>query len=234
MLVRNPRMFPALAVLACFLSVEAAAQTTLPRVRATLVTLDGGMITCNGSICVDALRSIETMIMMEGEFAQVEQEDVKVDKQKFCAYLKMAQPPGCSLTSPPSAPGYDPGFMGNGCGDGSFASWIANEVVSNGVWGYEGNLDHPLPGVSFNAACQVHDYCYAAGGVKDSCDHQFGTALQGVCAGTIETYQTSCYTLSSIYKKSVSLLGSSAYNGAQADLACAAWAYDMEANECED
>lgn len=234
MLVRTTRMFQGLTVLACFLSVEAAAQTTLPRVKATVVTLDGGMITCHGSICVDALRSIETMILMEREFAQVEEEDAKVDKQKFCAYLKMAQPPGCSLGSPPSAPGYDPYYVGNGCGDGSFASWIANEVVSNGVWGYEGNLDHPLPGVSFNAACQVHDYCYSAGGVKDNCDQQFGTALQDVCAGSNATYQDSCYTLSSIYGKSVDLLGNGAYNGAQADLACAAWAYDMEVNGCED
>lgn len=232
MLAGHRKMFCAVAALACFSSFAATAQTTLPRVTATGTRTDGVEIRCFGVICADTLRSVETMILMEREFAQLEDE-VRVDKQQFCANLKMAQPPGCSMTNPPSAPGYDPGYIGNGCGDGSFASWIANEAVKNGVWGYNGNLDHPLPGVSFYPACQAHDYCYAAGKEKGMCDQAFGSSLQGVCAAANSSYQPSCGTLSSIYKTAVSTFGQGAYNVSQADLACAAWAYDMEANECD-
>lgn len=233
MLSDNRRMFQAVAALACFSTFAATAQTTLPRVIATGTRTDGVDIRCFGGICADTLRSVETMIMMAGEFEQLDGE-VQVDKRQFCANLKTARPPGCSMIAPPSAPGYDPAYVGNGCGDGSFASHIANELVSHVVWGYSGSLDHPLPGVSFYSACQVHDYCYASGTTRSTCDERFGNSLQGVCSAANVSYQNSCNTLSRIYNGAVFLVGQRPYNAAQADLACAAWAYDMEANECDE
>lgn len=233
MLSDNRRMFQAVAALACFSTFAATAQTTLPRVIATGTRTDGVDIRCFGGICADTLRSVEMMIMMAGEFEQLDGE-VQVDKRQFCANLKTARPPGCSMIAPPSAPGYDPAYVGNGCGDGSFKSYIANELVSHVVWGYSGNLDHPLPGVSFYSACQVHDYCYASGRPRDTCDQGFGASLLRICEGANASHQSSCSTLSSIYRKAVGAFGQGPYNASQADLACAAWAYDMEANECEE
>lgn len=220
-----------LLCLLALVSGNAASQTTMPPVEVvgTAPTHQGIELRCHSASCMGIIHSLQHM---EGMYREILPDDgIPIDKNLFCQNLRQGRPPGCSYSNPPSVPGFDPGWMGNGCGDGSFASAIASELVSKSINGYNGNLDHPLPGVSFFGACQVHDYCYASGSSKHRCDQDFNAHMGNACQSS-GSYMSSCHLLAGAYGKAVETFGQSAYNTAQGERACAAWAYDMRANQC--
>lgn len=208
--------------------------TDLPAVvvKGTAITTEGLLIACYTDTCNDLI-PLSTAIV-SGEMAEITNVGSGVvDKEKFCKNLAGNQPPGCSASSPPSVPGFDPSWVGNGCGDGSFAIILADAVVGHAIPGYSGDLDHPLPGISFYAACQRHDMCYGSmGSSKTTCDNDFKSALSYVCSSN-SNYGFSCSLLTSIYYNAVKYLGSSNFNAAQGEVACASWALEMEVNQCK-
>lgn len=238
---RSNRKFKrAVAALVFFVSFGAFAQTTLPtiEVTATAPAQDGGIIKCTGGPCTGALNQqvLQSFLQWQRMYDSIPPDDLAISRDQFCRKLEAAQPPGCSLSSPPSVPGFDPNWMGNGCGSGSLGSAFANAVIESAASlnGYEGNLDYPLPGIGFFPACQGHDRCYGSGEVKGTCDFAFENSLEGICATSNQTYRSTCDTLTSLYTTAVEDFGSNPYNAAQADLTCASWAHDMKENGCDE
>lgn len=208
--------------------------TDLPpvEVKGTAITTEGLLLACFTDTCNDLI-PLSTEIV-SGEMSEITNVGSgAVDKEKFCKNLAGNQPPGCTASSPPSVPGFDPSWVGNGCGDGSFALIFADSVVGHVIPGYTGDLDHPLPGISFYAACQHHDMCYGSmGSDKTVCDSDFKAALSNTCSSS-SNYGFSCGVLTSLYYYAVRYLGSSNFNAAQGEMACAAWALEMEVNQCK-
>ena len=157
----------------------------------------------------------------------------EIDRAVFCAALTSARPSNCSASTPPSTPLFDPNWQGNGCGTDSFLTPLLQSVAGVNVDDYTGDLNNPLPGVSFVGACNTHDRCYGLGGSLASCDTQFANDLQSICNGS-GSMQSQCNTLRSRYVWAVGVGGEGAHADAQAEARCAAWHHDMEANECEE
>ncbi len=210
--------------------LPAVAVTDLPPVIVRGTYVGGGNVICRGESCAGVLRALSGMdIPLSPEQGPLIDPE-PVHKPQFCAHVKAAKPPNCGGT-PPSVPGYDPGWMANGCGDGSFKVTIASEVAKLVVPNYTGSLDHPLPSVSFFGACTAHDACYGAATSKQVCDSMFDVHMQNACSFA-PGYAAQCSSLRSAYRTSVQSFGQPAYNAAQAARSCAAWHHDMEANGC--
>lgn len=219
-----------LAVLACALTAanSATAQVLMPPVTAHGVT-------CTGMICGGLLNVFIGQIPepLPGEAAL---EDIDMDQ--FCAELRQGRPPGpggsvCRASNPPLVPG-SPGFVSNGCGDGSIYSTIAQEVAGPGLDGYQGNLNHPFPGISFLPACVAHDYCYGSATIaQGACDSAFGEELAAICRPAI-AFQSECQAISARFVSAVALLGGDAFSESLLAKTCALWAQDMTENGCDD
>src|SRR5690606_13153660 len=100
--------------------------------------------------------------------------------------LNARKPSGCSANNPPPSPGVDvPGqsaWQPNGCGTGGIGTWFQDailEVVAS--QSYSGNIHAPYPGISFRSACDAHDQCWAAGGVRHVCDNNFRDSMESAC-----------------------------------------------------
>lgn len=219
---------------------ELHAQTTLPPVVVTGTRIGGGTIICRGTACEGVLRALAGPDhYIESELPlQPDQVSIPLDPAQVCANLEQAQPPNCSLNNPPSMPGYDPNWIANGCGDGTVASEVGEFLAGLVLPDHTGNLNNPLPGISFYGACAAHDKCYGSGGglySKGMCDGIFNYNMDAACDAGSPTYAPQCADIREAYVDAVETsFGQSAYDAAQSNLACAAWASDMEENECDE
>lgn len=141
----------------------------------------------------------------------------------MCATINASQPPGCSRDTPPKSPEHDPYWRPNGCGDGSFSSNFAS-IVINTLGG--GDLDSPLPGISFRSACNRHDYCYGIAGHRPGCDSRFRSDLQAICASHSSRW---CSGLANSYADAVRDHGKAAYDKSVKELQCDTWNSLMDA-----
>ena len=207
--------------------VQACEGGTCPPVR--VVGHSGWTIVCRGVACAGILRGLPPQIEPPPNMAFL---DDRITQDQFCEELRQANPnsQSCSLGSPPSVPGIDPGWVSNGCGDGSIFSDVAHHVAGLGLAGYQGNLNYPFPGISFYGACRSHDACYGSGDLRDSCDVSFFAQLQSICGPG--SYQSGCARIAERFRDAVSAFGASAYAAAVMQRDCAAWARDMEQNGC--
>ncbi|MBK8070393.1 MAG: hypothetical protein IPK27_23105 [Rhodanobacteraceae bacterium] len=219
-----------LAIVACTLT---ATNCTSTQVLMPPVTAHG--VTCTGKICGDVLNVFSNKLP-QSQLGVAAFEDF--DMEPFCAELRATRPPGpgdseCRASNPPLVPG-SPGFVSNGCGDGSIYSTIAQEVAGLGLDGYLGDLNHPFPGISFGPACTAHDYCYGtANSTQGACDYGFGQALDDVCNRAL-AYTSECQAISARLVSAVARLGGDAYEESLRAKTCSLWAQDMTENGCAD
>lgn len=224
------------------ISFQAGAQTTFPPIVVTAPRVGGGTILCQGSACEGIMRDLqasrmEELMMYEQIFPDI-LEDIPIEKSKFCASLKATKPANCNLDSPPPSPGiYVPGqsgFQANGCGTGRLANLFADAALYLATRPtYSGNFQAPYPGVSFQAACNGHDTCWAMGGGKDGCDFAFRQEMINACGGESAANNV-CLGFSGIYHGAVTNTGmaQNAYNNSVAGRTCALWASNMRQNGC--
>jgi hypothetical protein len=157
-----------------------------------------------------------------------------VSTEQLCKRLEEAKPKGCSSSSPPSVPGFDPYWKPNGCGVGGWKDAAVKLLADLGLRYFTGELDEPFPGVSFLNACNAHDRCYGLQSGKLACDGYFRLAMTRACdGGTKGDVREICYGSVSAYHAAVVNHGKAAYESAGEDYACAQWHQTMEKNKCE-
>ncbi|MFN3843674.1 MAG: hypothetical protein ACK4RW_10500 [Rehaibacterium terrae] len=188
----------------------------------------GLLILCYSPACMGIVTAEQAMARVDA----VLEDEIEIDEDRFCKNLRRARPRGCSYHSPPSVPRLDPGWVGNGCGDGSWRTRAAEFLLGLIVDGYTGDLNNPLPGVSFFGVCQAHDYCYGIGADRGRCDREFVESLGDTCQRSAGSYLSSCLLLAGAYGSAVVRYGRSAYDAAQSQRACALWALEMRVNQC--
>lgn len=132
---------------------------------------DGFVLTCTTAFCFDAVQEEAARALLEWQrmYAELPPDDLPLDGERFCQLLAADKPPGCNLGNPPPSPGVTvPGqapWQPNGCGTGGIGGWFQDavlEVIAS--QSYSGDIHAPYPGVSFRAACNEHDRCWAVGG----------------------------------------------------------------------
>jgi len=174
--------------------------------------------TCRGSECRGAVADVMDQIiaMLDKQYATYE--DVDKIKTNMCSKMTSKIPSSCSAFSPPpratgnklnSSPlawSFPP--LTNGCGAGSLGEVIATKVAS-GTHGFTGNLDQPLPGISFISACNSHDICYGKQDDKNRCDGDFLDDMQTICGSNSQ-----CNDFAYAYRGAVGVGGSDAYQEA--------------------
>lgn len=130
----------------------------------------------------------------------------------------------CDVNSPPPVPGFPSPTLGtwfpNGCGDGTWKSEIGRHVL--GI----ADLDMPLPGISFQPACNHHDSCYHTG-FKKFCDMRFAGELANICGSS-----TPCIDKAFLYSEAVDHFGQGAYDKDQRNMECAKIADALKNGEC--
>ncbi len=170
------------------------------------------------------------------------QEDLPLNKGRFCQALGAAAPQGCSSSNPPPSPGIVvPGqaaYQPNGCGtsfpSNVFQSVVLSMIASNS---YTNNINAPYPGISFRASCDAHDRCWAGGGERAACDNTFRQSTLGACEAVADAAgRNTCNGFSGAYHFAVatSNQGHAAYASSTAKRECALWSRDMRENDCED
>lgn len=218
-------------VVAAIISDAAAQSNQLPTVQVRANRLGSPTVLCTGDDCASVIADLtsgSSPTHMIGE-----QEGPLYDDfdRTFCAALEEVQPDNCPASgSPPSVPGYDPSWQGNGCGSAG-GGWF-EESLLNYLLGqypqYTGVIDNPLAGFSFLDACNAHDACWGIGADRDSCDNAFGTTLTGICNGN-----ATCNGIAAGYRFAVGTSsGTEAYQASRQQLRCAAWRHDMSSNAC--
>jgi len=229
----------------CSMGQEAIA-TTLQPWQGDPMELDGEMIVddsilCTGSGCgplLDSLRQEYQMdlYMLLNQPSTLDDTltyTLAVSTEQLCERLEESKPAGCSSSSPPSVPGYDPGWQPNGCGVGGWRDFLLKRLANLTLTNFHGDLDEPFPGVSFLGACNQHAFCYGVQTAKYRCDDQFLESMEGACAAnTANATRTLCNSVAAAYFVAVTEHGDSAYDSAGADLACAEWHRQMDTNEC--
>lgn len=235
---RKKRVF-LLATVVTLSIVDLLAQSTtvLPPVIVTGTRIGGGNVICRGMGCADVLADLQlqTSLFLSDYEMAIGPYDVSVDPVAMCNNLRQAKPAGCSLSNPPPSPGIGTNWQANGCGTGRLANLFADaflEVASRPT--YSGDLQAPYPGVSFRAACNGHDQCWAEGNARATCDYAFRQNMISACGGDSAANNT-CLGFSGLYHGAVSTTGAaqSAYNNSVSDRACALWASDMRENGCQ-
>lgn len=140
---------------------------------------------------------------------------------------------GCDVNNPPPAPYYPSPTLGqyqpNGCGIGNWFDEIGAHIVGLDVEGYTGDLDNPLPGVSFRAACDGHDACYHTG-FKHRCDNTFAQELSRICSTA--SAATGCVMIAGRYTTAVDDFGQFAHTSDQLVMECAKIAKDLNDGNC--
>lgn len=208
-----------------------------PRVRVTAQGIDGVTIICRDTACEGVLRALGGTHYSESSKPYLpDTVTIPLNPDEVCANLKQARPQDCSPSNPPSVPGYNPDWLANGCGDGTFASDFGEFMSGVFLPDHTGDLNNPLPNISFYGACAGHDRCYGTGGPfysKGMCDHAFSYAMKLACDAGSSTYASQCETIRNSYVDAVqTTFGESAYDSAQQQVACASWVSDMEENKC--
>lgn len=231
----------ALIGMGLFCSLALQATTTLPPVTATGTRIGGGSIICRGEGCAGVLFMMQNgSAIPPNEVSATPLEDIPVDGNAFCQNLNQNKPSGCSLSSPPASPGITvPGqtaWAPNGCGTGGIGSWFQDailEVVTS--QSYSGDIHAPYPGVSFRAACDAHDACWASGGFRAECDNAFRDSTQAACSIISSSAgRSTCSGFGSLYHGAVTTTNGShnAYATSSNNRQCALWASDMRENNC--
>jgi hypothetical protein len=222
-------LFVGLAVFPLAAIADEDEPTTLERVKATIPD-----DFCSGGICEHLLGSISppTYTIPELELLN-EGEAGGMTPEQFCAEMENNKPEGCDVNNPPSTPTYDPDWVSNGCGDGSFKVAFIAEVGKLVVPNFNGDLDNPLPGIAFGGACRAHDKCYGSLLARATCDTYFKSMMNNACDGGSPTYASQCGSMANAYYGAVNVGGGGAYAAAQSNRACAAWAKDMEEAGCK-
>lgn len=230
------RAVPILPLVGAVLCVLVAGPLSAQTPSMPPITVEGRPVTCSGSACFGVATSLylnPPPPPLGDEFASITPD---IALAVFCGELNQANPqPGtCSVSHPPSTPEFDGSWQSNGCGTGSFAEQFVAEIASlGGTWtGMTGNPDAPLPGVSFSGACRSHDRCYTTLESRLNCDEVFRVEVRVACGLASPDYVAGCQELAGLFGNVVSTFGAAAYNQAQLDRACAAWARDMEENGC--
>lgn len=231
----------------CAVGRNAVADSVLPPWEGDPMELDGDMIVddsvlCTGDGCRALLDSLSRDYRMDLYLLLNQQSTVDdaptytlvVSAEQLCERLEDAKPRGCSSSSPPSAPGFDPGWKPNGCGVGGWKDAALEIIADLGLRYFTGELDEPFPGVSFLDACNAHDRCYGLQSGKLRCDGYFRLAMTEACdRGTMGDVREICYGSVSAYHAAVVNHGKAAYESAGEDYACAQWHQAMENNHCE-
>jgi hypothetical protein len=247
MLIPNRNVRLLLLLLAIPLSTESAhAQnsTPLPAVEVTGTRIGGGEIICRGADCAMVLSQLQNQEYFQTSMTLEPNEQPPVDGDEFCEGLKGRRPAGCDV--PPPTPGVNTPLAnwgstyGNGCGTGALRERAVIWIAENEIDLFSGNPNMPFQGsdVSFQAACNQHDFCYASGMRQLTCDGQFASNLNGACAaefGGIQGMEDAlqvCGAFANLFSAAVTLLGEDAYEKAQAGRRCALWHADMEKNQC--
>ena len=207
--------------------------TDQPRVVSYGSYTPGYSVTCDGMICEEIMKFLNAPDMST-PYPVSKTSSGTDDKEKFCRNMELAEPESCDMNNPPSTPAFDPDWVGNGCGDGSFKVAFVDAVLDRSLPNYSGSLDNPLPGISFFGSCQTHDMCYGMSPSKGWCDTNFNTDLKSACQSGNGTYLSQCNSLAEGYTLAVELGGTDAHNAAQNERACAAWVKDMEQNGCNE
>ncbi|WP_434212633.1 hypothetical protein [[Pseudomonas] boreopolis] len=216
----------------------AFSQTTLPTVKVTAERIGGGMLMCTTVTCAGALdeeQYRERMAYMR-MYATYPQDDLPIDKAKFCSNLKGKKPSNCDFFSPPMTPEYSSNWMPDGCGSGPRQQWFLDRLVSSASSGqYSGNLNAPYSGISFQAACNEHDRCWGVGKEKSSCDMAFSNNMQNACSSASNPNGLNiCLGFAGLYYGAVATTNAAqvTYQDSVMAYACAGWAYDMRLNGC--
>ena len=202
---------------------------TLPRVKATKPF----MPFCESAICNSLEQALLPVSWTIPELEVTNGDAGGMTKEQFCAEMKQHKPQDCDLENPPSSPGFDSNWVSNGCGDGSFKTKFVEVIGSLTLSNYTGDLNNPLPGISFLGACRGHDMCYSTVVPKASCDKNFLISMNAACDAGSSTYAGQCSDIAAGYHGAVGLFGDGPYDEAQKARECAAWANDMEVNQCE-
>lgn len=211
------------------------AEQILDTVRVSAPRQGGGDFTCASMACQDALFGV----MISPPFPQdVAVLDDEVDGNLVCAVLRTMRPGGCPAASPPlsNIPGFDPNWQPNGCGVGPLSNAFLEkslEIVTLGGFSYD--LNAPVAGVSFKAACDLHDRCWGMNGGFSECNISFRNQMNHACSSlaAVGAY-ADCLAYAGQYYAAVHLPGPVRwhYDFASGKFECAAWHRDMEANQC--
>lgn len=217
------------------------ATVTLPPVVATTPRIGGGEVICRGIKCADVLGSMqEALPPYPTQDDSMPAGDVAIDGNAFCQNLNQNKPSGCSLGNPPPSPGITvPGqaaWSANGCGTGGIGSWFQDAILEVATsQSYSGDIHAPYPGVSFRAACDTHDACWASGGGRGQCDLAFWNQTLSACTHLSNTDAlNTCNGFANGYHFAVSTTNGShsAYATSTANRQCALWGSDMRENGC--
>ena len=215
------------------------AVTDLPTVHVVGYATDGMTISCSTPGCTSAANeeALAQHVKYLAMHDTAPEEPVAATRAGFCQKLRAQKPANCSLGSPPSVPGYDINWQPNGCGTGGVSNWFADFVLERiSSNSYSGNLNAPYPGVSFLESCNAHDRCWGVGGSKSDCDMTFAQSMTNSCSGLgSSSAVNTCNGFAGIYHGAVATtnFGASAYANSSANYTCAAWAYDMNLNGCQ-
>ena len=221
------------------LGFTAYSQTvSLPPVKVTAPRVGGGDFSCLGTACFNAVN--QESFSANERFLEIHErypdEPPALDQDKVCRSMRQNRPANCSFESPPSAPGFSPGWTPNGCGTGPRANWFLDRALSQANSStYSGDLDAPVAGTSFLNACNGHDTCWGGAMDRGTCDIQFRESMESACSGqsSPDTFNI-CMGYAGMYHGAVSTTNGSneAYATALSENSCAAWIYDMKANGC--
>lgn len=231
----------------CGTGGKAIAEPILPPWEGDPMELDGDMILddsilCTGDGCGALLESFRKEYQMDvylllnrpSTLDDAPTYTPAVSTEELCKRLDEAKPKGCSSSSPPSVPGFDPYWKPNGCGVGGWRDFLLGRLADMTLTNFTGDLDEPFPGVSFLYSCNRHDYCYGVQTAKYRCDDRFLSDMQDACAAnTANATRTLCNSVASAYFVAVTERGDGAYDSAGSDLACAEWHRQMDANDCK-
>lgn len=235
--MKGKRILLVVAASAVFFS--AYSQTvTLPPVKVTAPKVGGGQFSCLGTACAGAVNqeSFAAHQRFLEEHERYPDEPPELDQQQVCRAMRASRPANCDYGSPPSVPGFSPGWSPNGCGTGPRANWFLDSALSQSNSStYSGDLNAPFAGVSFLAACNSHDACWGSAMHRGTCDIQFRGAMESACSGQSnpDSYNV-CMGYAGMYHGAVSTTNGSneAYAKAVSENSCAAWVHDMKANGC--
>lgn len=216
-----------LALLSALLLVSSATYAQSIIVRGYI---PGGTPTviCSGSACAAVLNSL----ISTGQYQLGVSEDPITDDydEGFCSALSTEKPEPCGDTAP-STPTFDFLWQPNGCGSTSagwgqdFAAWL----VTNSYPAFTGNLNQPLTGYSFEAACNDHDTCWGQAHSRNDCDSAFNNAIFSACGSN-----SMCQGIAGGYMFAIgSQSGTDIYEAAVLAHECAGWHWDMEHNQCQ-
>ena len=190
-------------------------------------------VSCRASECSQSADSVGAEIDAMLKKAVVEFQEVEEVVIDMCNVMSSLTPSICyqysSISSPavyifksPTYWSFPP--ITNGCGAGSLGEAILTKVTT-GVNGFTGDLDQPLPNVSFTSACNSHDICYGSQNGESNCDDNFFNDLVAICAG-----DSNCQTFAHTYRAAVGHAGSGPYSDSGQVKQCKEFKADFKAN----